>query len=88
MYCVAGFWVRATHPPPRGGGALLILPFHPRPPGSSFKGIVVARVLPPPSHPQASLVAQLVKNPRAMWGDLGWEDPMEEGMATHSSTLA
>ena len=36
------------------------------------------------------LVAQLVKNPPAMqdlvWF-LGWEDPLEEGMATHSSIL-
>ena len=40
----------------------------------------------------ASLVAQLVKNPPAMretwvWS-LGWEDPLEEGIATHSSILA
>ena len=38
------------------------------------------------------LVAQLVKNPMAMqetWVQfLGWEDPMEEGLATHSSILA
>ena len=37
----------------------------------------------------ASLVAQIVKNPPAMqetWVQcLGWEDPLEEGMATHSS---
>ena len=36
----------------------------------------------------ASLVAQLVKNPPAMqetWVPLlGWEDPLEKGMATHS----
>ena len=36
-----------------------------------------------------SLVAQMVKNPTAMWENwvpsLGWEDPLEEGMATHSS---
>ena len=40
----------------------------------------------------ASLVAQLVKNPPAMREtlvqSLGWEDPLEEGMATHSSILA
>ena len=40
----------------------------------------------------ASLVAQLVKNPPAMqeiWvQSLGWEDPLEKGMATHSSILA
>ena len=37
----------------------------------------------------ASLVAQMVKNPPAMqiWS-LGGEDPLEEGMATHSSSLA
>ena len=40
----------------------------------------------------ASLVAQMVKNLLAMWETwvrpLGWEDPLEEGMATHSSILA
>ena len=40
----------------------------------------------------SSLVAQMVKNPRAIrdtWvRSLGWEDPLEEGMATHSSILA
>ena len=39
----------------------------------------------------ASLVAQLVKNPPAMWEtwvqSLGWEDPLEKGKATHSSIL-
>ena len=39
-----------------------------------------------------SLVIQMVKNPPAMWETwvwfLGWEDPLEEGMATHSSILA
>ena len=39
-----------------------------------------------------SLVAQLVKNLPAMWEtwvqSLGWEDPLEKGMATHSSILA
>ena len=41
---------------------------------------------------QASLVTQAVKNPPAMqetWVPcLGGEDPLEEGMATHSSILA
>ena len=41
---------------------------------------------------QASLVAQVVKNLPAVWGtrvqSLGWEDPLEEVMATHSSILA
>ena len=40
----------------------------------------------------ASLVAQMVKNPLAMrdtWvRSLGWEDPLEKGTVTHSSTLA
>jgi len=37
-------------------------------------------------------VAQLVKNPPAMQKtlvrSLSWEDPLEEGMATHSNILA
>jgi len=40
----------------------------------------------------SSLVAQMVKNLPARWEtwvcSLGWEDPLEEGMATHSSILA
>ena len=39
-----------------------------------------------------SCMAQLVKNPPAMWEtwvqSLGWEDPLEKGKATHSSILA
>ena len=38
------------------------------------------------------MVAQMVKNPPAMqetWvQSLGWENPLEDGMATHSSVLA
>ena len=45
-----------------------------------------------PSKQKDSLVAQTIKNPPAMhetWvGSLGWEDPLEESMATHSSILA
>ena len=41
---------------------------------------------------EASLVAQMVKNPPAMWEtwvrSLGWEDPLEKGKATLSSILA
>ena len=41
---------------------------------------------------RTSLVALLVKTPPAMWETwirlLGWEDPLEEGMATYSSILA
>ena len=41
----------------------------------------------------ASLVAHMVKNPSpVMWEtqvrSLGWEGPLKEGMATHSSILA
>ena len=47
---------------------------------------------------RASVVAQVVNSPPAMWDtwvqSLGWEDPLEvgkdpleEGMATHSSSL-
>ena len=40
----------------------------------------------------ASLVAQTVKHLPAMWEtrvrSLGWEDPLEKEMATHSCTLA
>ena len=43
-------------------------------------------------HHRASLVAQLVKNPPAVWETWvqspGWEDPLEKGKATHSSILA
>ena len=40
----------------------------------------------------ASLVAQMVKNPLVMWEtwvrSLSREDPLKEGMASHSSILA
>ena len=40
---------------------------------------------------RASLVAQMIKNLPAVLGtkvrSLGWEDPLEKGMATHSSIL-
>ena len=43
------------------------------------------------SQPRTSLVAQTVKNLPAMQETLvrplGWEDPLENGMATHSSVL-
>ena len=39
-----------------------------------------------------SLVAETVKHSPAVWKtwvqSLGWKDPLEEGMATHSSILA
>ena len=41
---------------------------------------------------QASLMVQMVKNPPAVWEtwirSLGGEEPLEEGMVTHSSILA
>ena len=41
---------------------------------------------------QASLLAQMVKNLPAMWKiqvqSLGQEDPLEKGMAAHTSILA
>ena len=46
----------------------------------------------PLQHSWAFLVAQMVMNLPAMWEtsvrSLGWEDPLEEGMATYSSILA
>ena len=40
----------------------------------------------------ASLVSQLVKNLPAMWEtwvqSLSWENPLEKGLATHSSIVA
>ena len=45
-----------------------------------------------PQYSWASLLGQLVKNLPAMretWvQSLGWEDPLEKGMTTHSSILA
>ena len=39
--------------------------------------------------PEASLVAQTVKKSACNAGEpLGWEDPLEKGLATHSSILA
>ena len=46
----------------------------------------------PIQYPRASLVAQRIKNQPIMqetWiQSLGWEDPLEENMATHSSILS
>ena len=46
----------------------------------------------PPQYSRASMVAQMVKNLPAMpetWvRSLDWEDPLEEGVVTHSSILA
>ena len=59
------------------------------PRGSRAKATVAILILPQKS--QASLIAQLVKNPPAMQETpvqvLGQEDPLEKGQATHSSIL-
>ena len=53
---------------------------------------IVPNMLPDNQDCRASLVAELVKNPlemRETWvQSLGWEDPLEKGIATHSSVLA
>ena len=45
----------------------------------------------PANLPKGFLVAQMVKNPPVnvgMWvGSMGWEEPLEKEMATHSSIL-
>ena len=44
------------------------------------------------THLSDKQVAQMIKNLPAMWEtwvqSLSWEDPLEDGMATHSSILA
>ena len=54
-----------------------------------YTGRLITQTLQVPSN---SLVAQMVKRLPAVWEtrvrSLGWEDPLEEEMATHSSTLA
>ena len=61
----------------------------------SSQGPTVLYLLAPTCELRASQVMLVVKNPRAnveaqeMWvQSLGWEDSLEEGMATHSSILA
>ena len=57
----------------------------------SSRGSPVGVILSPQGTFRASLVAQTVKNLPASVGDVGLipgqEDPLEKGMATHSSTL-
>ena len=59
---------------------------------SAFSGGSDMNSSPTTYQSRASLVAQLVKNLPAMqetWvRSLGWKDPLEKGMATHSSILA
>ena len=65
------------------------------PPGSSIHGIFQARVLEWGAIAFSAQVVLVLKNLPAKqetqetWVlSLGWEDPLEEGMATHSSILA
>ena len=64
------------------------------PPEAPGKPCAVYRTLIPQQglNPQVSLVAQMVKNAPAMqetWvQSVGWEDPLEKEMETHSSILA
>ena len=57
-----------------------------------WTSIEVNTILDPLWFYTTSLVAQMVKNPPAMWEtwvqSLGWEAPLEKGKATHSSMLA
>ena len=54
--------------------------------------IKLLHIFPGSIQTQATMVAQLVKNLPAMREtevqSLGWEDPLEKGMGTHSSILA
>ena len=56
---------------------------------TSKKKIIIIIMVPHTS--VASLMAQRIKNPPTMWEtrvrSLSWEDPLEKGMATHSSIL-
>ena len=59
---------------------------------TSFQAIIPLRIDSIQCENRASLVAQMVKRLPAMREtrvqSLGWEDPLEKEMATHSSTLA
>ena len=85
MHCILGFASSSAGKEPAcKAGNLSPIPGLGRFPG---EGIGYAL-----QYPWASLVAQVVKNPPAIqetWiQSLGWEDPLEEVMATHSLILA
>ena len=77
-------------PPPAFLGQMYsALGYLPQAPGTLEESMTT-----PPYRGGASHAALVVKNPpahardREMWvRSLGWEDPLEEGMATHSSIL-
>ena len=65
---------------------------HRRPHFNSGSGRSTGEVIGYPfQYSWASLVAQLVKNPPAMWEtwaqSLGWQDPLKKCIATHSNIL-
>ena len=64
----------------------------PKPQFNSWLGKICWRKESLPTSTRAFLVAQLVKNPPAVWEtwvqSLGWKDPLEKEIATHSNTLA
>ena len=57
--------------------------------GSTFKAIPFCHGLAKkPSFPDGSVVKNLSAMQETWVQSLGWEDPLEQGMTTHSSTLA
>ena len=73
--------------------SLWVIPVHqPRASWTIFKVQIMFSFAQMDTFTTASLVAQIVKNPSAMWEtwvrSLCWEDPLEEGMATHFSLVA
>ena len=88
-----GSWIkRESFPFPRAGAHLVLSPYFAGkpPPGPDLRNLKSRDYLTRLKSWRAFLVAQTVKNPPAMWET--WvqslEDPLEEGMATHSSILA
>ena len=53
-----------------------------------MKVFYILSVLPSDGFPSGSAVKNLPAVPKMQVRSLGWEDPLEEEMATHSSTLA
>ena len=71
------------------------LQYDPDSPGRLYKIVYTHTHTHTHTHARASPVALVVKNPPPMqetevtqFQSLGWEDPLEEGMATHSRILA
>ena len=77
---------------PRDGGACWAAVYGVTQSRTRLKQLSSSSSIYPPQYSWTSLVAQMVKNLPAMretWvRSLVWEDPLEKGMATHSSILA